>query len=373
VGGAARHVKPLHGLIKRHEVQVLRRAGHSQTEVCRLTGVSVSEIRRIDAEAPIEHFDDAAERKRRNLGRPSKAEPLRAYVVDRLGRSPKVSSLELFYDAKGAGYEGSKSAFYALVAKLRTEVTRTIDGIGNLPGDMSLHGVGEVDVRFATGERQRVHFLVSQLTYSRWSELSVIPDAKVESLLRGLLDHFEIIGGVPLLLALDRDNVGRIVSGGDGSGGTWDPSFAQAILGLGVGIELRGPRERSGADALVRWVKTSFFRGRRFVDLDEMRQAMRVWCDGVNEASGAGRAGPAPASRMSAERVRLRPVAVRADDFALSIPVLVGPEAEIVHEGVSYSMPAETIGKRGMLHLHPTRARVVGDGFDVEHERSRRS
>ena len=172
--------KSLLGLIKRHEVQVLRRAGHTQSEVSQLTGVSLSEIRRIEAEQPVENYDDAAERRRRGIGRPSKAEPLRAFVIERLARDPKVSSLDLLHGAKIAGYLGSKSAFYALVARLRPEVTKSIGAIGQLPGDESQHGFGEVEVRFATGRQQRVHFFVSQLSYSRWSEASLVADRHME-------------------------------------------------------------------------------------------------------------------------------------------------------------------------------------------------
>jgi len=41
-------------LLKRHEIQVLRRAGHSQTDVARLTGVSTREVRRVEGERDVE-------------------------------------------------------------------------------------------------------------------------------------------------------------------------------------------------------------------------------------------------------------------------------------------------------------------------------
>lgn len=75
---------------------------------------------------------------------------------------------------------------------------------------------------------------------------------------------------------------------------------------------------------------------------------------------------------MAEERVRLRALGLRVDDFAPRIPVVVGPGPEVVFEGFSYSMPAETLGQRAMLYLHSGRVRIVGDGFDVEHERLRR-
>jgi DNA invertase Pin-like site-specific DNA recombinase len=45
------------GLLKRHEVEILLKAGHRRTEVARLTGISPGSVRRIAGEASIEHFN----------------------------------------------------------------------------------------------------------------------------------------------------------------------------------------------------------------------------------------------------------------------------------------------------------------------------
>ncbi len=60
----------MYGLMKRHDVQVLRRAGHKQREVAD----SGRTVRRVEAEDPVEGgiVDDATERSRRRVGRPSR-------------------------------------------------------------------------------------------------------------------------------------------------------------------------------------------------------------------------------------------------------------------------------------------------------------
>ena len=70
-------------LLKRHEVQVLRRAGLSAADVAKRTGVSLRQVRRLDKETPPSDADDARERKARRIGRPSKAEPFRAFARPR--------------------------------------------------------------------------------------------------------------------------------------------------------------------------------------------------------------------------------------------------------------------------------------------------
>jgi hypothetical protein len=49
------------GMLKRHEVEILLRAGHGKSEVARLAGVSLCSVKRIAAEEPVANVDDAAE------------------------------------------------------------------------------------------------------------------------------------------------------------------------------------------------------------------------------------------------------------------------------------------------------------------------
>ena len=99
-------------MVKRHEIQVLRRAGHGQAEVARLVGVSKRSVERVDGEEAVTAFDTNAERDKRRIGRPSKAEPFRSFLVGELIAQPDVLAVELLRRAKNKGYSGGKSALY---------------------------------------------------------------------------------------------------------------------------------------------------------------------------------------------------------------------------------------------------------------------
>ena len=135
-------------MVRRHEIQVLRRAGHSLDETASLVGVSRSSVQRVAAEPAVTTFDTDAERAQRSVGRPSKAEP-------------DVLSVELLRRAKLQGYAGSKSALYALVKQLRPK--RPVVRFEGLAGEFSQHDFGHVDVQFLDGRKQRVHFFASRL------------------------------------------------------------------------------------------------------------------------------------------------------------------------------------------------------------------
>ena len=68
-------------MLKRHEVEILLKAGHSKAEVARLAGVSLCSVKRIAEEVPVVHVDDVAEREKRRIGRPSIVEDFRKPVV----------------------------------------------------------------------------------------------------------------------------------------------------------------------------------------------------------------------------------------------------------------------------------------------------
>jgi len=106
-------------MLKRHEIEILLKAGHSKAEAARLAGISVRSVNRIAAEAPVVHVDDAAEREKRRIGRPSKVEDFRKVVLKILEEKPDLPSLEILRRVREAGYQGGKTALYALVASVR--------------------------------------------------------------------------------------------------------------------------------------------------------------------------------------------------------------------------------------------------------------
>ena len=274
VGGVGPHeASALLGLLKRHEVQVLRRAGHSQAEVSRLTGVSLSEIRRIEAEDPVESYDDAAERRRRGIGRPSKAEPLRAFVVERLADNPTASSLDLLSGRQGRRVPGQQER----VLRARREAASRGDeggrrGSARSPATQSHHGFGEVDVQLRDGGtaarallRLPAHLLALVGGHAR-AEIagSSRSSAPSSSTSRASAECPSSRSST----ATTRRPSSR-TSRAAAARGTLRSRRAMLDLGIGVDLRGRGPHERSGGsvERLVRWVKTSFFgpqvRGRR--------------------------------------------------------------------------------------------------------------
>jgi len=354
--------------LKRHQVQVLRSAGHTLDEVAKLTGVSSKSVQRISDEAPITTLEESQHR----IGRPSKAEPFRQTLVREIAKEPDLLSVELLRRARLEGYSGGKSALYDLIREIRPHKPRQIVRFEGLPGEFTQHDFGHVDVRFIDGAKLRVHFFASRLKYSRWAEVSLVPNEKAETLVRAMVDHFTRMGGIPLLAVFDRPKTIAKKWGKDGEVTEWNPTFAGVALDLGLGIELcwpYSPEQKGSVENLVKWVKGSFFKQRRFLDQADLERQLTEWLQEVNTQRANRTTKVIPASRLLEEKPRLRPLKVSSEDLALRIPMVVGPTAMVSHEGHLYSMDPESIGIPATLHLYKTRVRIVAGRFQAEHPR----
>ena len=359
-------------LLARHEIQVLLRNGFAAKDVAARTNTSVDTVRRVHREVAVSHVDDAGERRERRIGRPSKAAPFADKVRAWLAESPKLPTQELLRRARVAGYDGHKTAFYALAAGLRPPRAAPVVRFEGLPGEFSQHDFGQVDVTFVDGRKKRVHFFASRLKYSRFAVVELVDNERTETIVRCLARHFVAFGGLPLMAVFDRPRTIVQKAGRGRDVETYNATFAQAIVDIGVGVEMCAPRSgnQKGADErLVGWVKGAFFKHRKFQDEVDLRAQLEAWLIEVNTRTPSRATNVIPETRRQEELPRLRPVKVPPEKLALRIPVFVGPTAEVMFEGVSYSMPPDATHVAATLFLYERTLRIVTDRFKVEHRR----
>jgi len=367
-------VRPAEGgvfmAMKRHDVKVLRGAGLSGSQVAEETDVSLRTVRRIDQEAPptdlVESLPQA-----RGVGRPSKAEAFRGVIAEILREEPFLPTVEVLHRARERGFQGGKSGLYTLVAEMRSPSEAPMVRFEGLAGEFSQHDFGHVDVTYLSGGKERIHFFASKLKYSRWCHVVLVPNEKVESVVRPLLSAFEAFGGVPLVGVFD--NPKTIVLGRKGNVIEWNKTFGQVALDYRFAPELCWPRranQKGAVENLVGFVKGNFFKVRRFQDRRDLEDQLVEWHHEVNEVRPSRATGEVPLARIAAERKRLRPLAIPPSEYALRFPVMVGPTGVVEHEGIRYSMPPESIGFPATLYLYPEKVRIMARRYEALHPRT---
>lgn len=359
-------------LLKRHEIQVLLKAGFGVSEVAERSGTSDDSVRRVRNEAAVEHTDDAAERAQRRIGRPSKATPFAGKVSKWLKDEPTLPTQELLRRAKESGFAGGKTAFYALVASLRPEHKPPVVRFEGLPGEFSQHDFGQVDATFVDGRKARIRFFASRLKYSRYVRVTLVDNERVETLVRCLARDFVAFGGLPLMAVFDRPKTIVKKAGKGREVEEFNATFAQAIVDIGVGVEMCAPRsgwQKGSVEHLVKWVKNTFFKYRKFQDELDLRAQLAAWHIEVNEKTPCRATGVIPETRRQEELARLRPIKVIPENLALRVPVFVGPTAEVQFEGVPYSMPPKAANVAGTLFLYEDHLTIVAGRHKATHRR----
>jgi transposase len=311
-----------------------------------------------------------SEREGRCFGRPSKVEAWKPLVEDRLKQEPELPTVELMRLAKEAGYGGRKSAFFDMVAGLRpVRVARPMGHVEWFPGEATQHDFGEVTVRWVDGGSSKIDFFVSRLMWSQMSAVTIVVDHTSETLCRCLVDDLAVFGGVPHMSIFDNDPAvcrrrkRRVY-------------FAKAFRDVAAQLQIVAemcwpfsPEQKGSVENLVKWVKNSFFKVRRFHDLDDLKAQLAQWLDEVNTTRPSRATNVIPAERLREESCRLRPLAVQPAELALRIAVVVNPMGFVVHANCRYSMPAKAISVSGTLYLFRGRVRIIAGVHRAEHPR----
>ena len=360
-------------MLKRHEIQVLARAGHTLDDVAARAGVSRRSVARVVQEPPVEQVDDDAERERREVGRPSKVEGFRKSVRKLLEETPGLPSVEILRRVRLEGYGGQKSALYELIRGLRPPEVELVTRFEAVPGEFTQHDFGEVKVTCLDGTVEKVIFFATRLKFSRWVQVSLVSDQRAETLVRACCEHFVAIGGIPLMAVFDRPKTVAIEWASDGTITKFNPLFAQAMLDMGVTPEVcwpHAPEQKGAVENLVGWVKGSFFKVRRFQDHADLVAQLGAWHHEANVERPSRATGVPPAARIDAERARLRPLKVPPHELAVRRPIHVGPTAMISLDGSQYSMPPEAAGISGTAFLFPDRVRFQAGRYQAEHPRA---
>lgn len=362
-------------MIDRYAVLALLEAGQTQVSVARQMGISERTVRRIAREGPLVSADDQAARRSRKVGRPAVTDAIHFRLRDLIAADPEAPPLEVLRQLREEGTELGESTFYRIFRlekeKLPAELMVRFEGVA---GEFAQFDFGVADVRLLDGRKQRIHFAAYRLKHSRWVWVVIVPDERVESLIRALLAAFEHSGGVPLRVVFD--NPKTVVLGKDEHGRPrWNPTLAQVAIDYGFTIELcayRSPEQKGSVENLVGWVKRAFFRARRFADLThDLPRQLLEWLLQSNEERPSRATKVIPAERLAAERARMKPLAVPPAEYGLRFPVQVGPTALVDFQGVRYAMPAGACGIPATLFLYPEKVRITtaGNRFEATHPR----
>lgn len=209
----------------------------------------------------------------------SALEPFKPYVVERLTQHPELTSARLILELRDRGYKHSVAILRRYVAKVRAPRQRkAFLRVETEPAEFAQVDWGSFgQMRIGNTQRPLSAFAIV-LKWSRALYVDFSLDQRADTFLRMHARAFAYFGGVPLRVVYD--NLKTVVLHHVGSTVQFNPAFlafAGHYLFEPVAAPVRYPQGKGAVEGAIKYVRSSFFYGRSFRDLDDVRAQAARW------------------------------------------------------------------------------------------------
>jgi transposase len=243
---------------------------------------------------------------------PTKLDPYKAIVRQRLETYPELTAVRLFEEIKAAGYPGSLTQLKVFVRKIRPPPEpEPLIRFETPPGKQAQLDFARF--QFPWGRR---YALIVVLGYSRLLWLQFYPRQTMRTLMRGLEDACHFFGGVPHEILFDQMKAvviedqrpvgGRVLENAE---------FLRFAAHWGFRIRACRPyraQTKGKVERPIRYVRQNFLYGREFTGDGDLNAQALHWLDTVANVRIHGTTKEQPAARFERdERALLQPLARR--------------------------------------------------------------
>jgi transposase len=299
-------------------------------------------------------------------------EPFKPYIVKRLLELPALSCVRLFSELKERGYTAGIAVLRRYVAKVKPARSRKVYlRVEVEPAEQAQVDWGSFGhMRIGTTQRPLSVFSMV-LSWSRALFIDFSLDQQMETFLRMHRRALNFFGGVPRRILYD--NLKSVVLHHIGSTVQFNPRFllfAGHYLFEATAAPVRYPEAKGRVESSIKYIRHSFFYGRAFSSLADLRAQAAAWRDQTANERIHATTRQRPSERLLTERVRLRALPEHPFDTDLVVPVIVSKEARVRLDTNTYSVPPELVGKTVHIRADDTCVRILCDGAEVaRHDR----
>lgn len=304
---------------------------------------------------------------------PSALDPFKPYLVERLQELPDLSAVRLFEELQTKGYRHGIAILRRYVASVRSPRShKAYLRVETDPGEQAQVDWGSFG-HLRVGHHQRpLSAFAMVLSWSRALYVDFALDQRMETFLAMHRRALEAFGGVPKRILYD--NLKSVVLHHVGATVQFNPRFlhfAGHYLFEPTAAPVRYPQAKGRVEGSIKYLRHSFFYGRSFATLADLRLQAARWLEATANARLHATTRERPCDRLLVERPRLRALPARPFDSDLVEAAIVSKEARVRLDTNAYSVPPDYVGRTVHLRASETRLRVLCDGQEIaSHERS---
>jgi transposase len=297
------------------------------------------------------------------------------FIAEQLEQYPRLRATRLFRMIAGRGYVGSETVVRRFVRDVRpVPKTEAYLHLSTLPGEQ-----GQVDwasfgkVRIGAAERALSCF-VMVLSYSRAMYARFALDQTMESFVRGHVEAFGALGGVPRVLLYD--NLKSVVLERVGEHVRYHPRILELAGHYHFAPQPCAPRrgnEKGKVERTIQYLRHSFFAARHYSSLEDLNRQLADWTAEVahmRPVPGDPEKTPVHTA-LQAERQLLLPLAANRFECALVVPTASGKQPYLRFDKNDYTIPPELVKRPLTLCASEHEVRVLDGSVEVaRHSRS---
>ena len=328
-------------------------------------GIHPSVVRRVLAQ------DGVPEPKR---SRSTRLDPFIPLITATWKQYPKLSARRLYEMCRQRGYQGGPDHFRHMVAAYRPRPTaEAYLRLKTLPGEQSQVDWGHFGKLTVGSAKRDLLAFVMVLSYSRRIFLRFYLGQQTENFLRGHEAAFTAWGGVVRVVLYD--NLKSAVLERQGDAIRFNPFLLDFARHYRFGprpVAVARGNEKGRVERAIRYIRSAFFMGRRFKNLEDLNHQADTWCDGPS------------CERRWVEDDRLTVAEAFEKEHALLLPLpptpfateerrelSVGKSPYVRFDSNDYSVPHELVRQTVVVMASCQTVRIMHHGAVVaEHPRS---
>lgn len=331
-----------------HQVVTLCGQGLGRRAIARAVGVSRNTVRKIlEAHGHARREEQAAlSPPPARLPRPQKIDDFRGKVTELLTRYPEITAQRVFEELRAVGYDGGYTQVKAHVRRVRPpahpEPSKTTPTYG--PGEMAESDWSPYMIDFLDGQRRRIQALSYVLVWSTRKCFEVYERCDLHALMDGHVASFDRLGGAAATCKYDSQK--PVVLGWEGQQPIYNPrylAFATHYEFAPLAVRRFHPNDKPRTERSFWEFERSFLNGRRFRDLDDVRQQLRTWMDATCDQRRRTKRHPTPLERFAGEAQHLKSLPAHPYDTARVVYRVCSIDGFVALDGNRYAVPYDHV------------------------------
>jgi len=278
--------------------------------------------------------------------RASMVDPYLPFILETLGKYPRLCASRLFEMVRLRGYPGGPDHFRRVVARHRPKpAAEAFLRLRTLPGEQAQVDWGHFGKVQIGAASRRLYAFVMVLSWSRQVFLRFYLSAAMPAFLRGHVEAFAFFGGVPRVALYDNLKSAVLERSGDAI------RFHPTLLELAAHyhyeprpVAIARGNEKGRVERAIRYVRDSFFAARSWNSVDDLNAQAQQWMTGLS----ADRPWPQDRARkvgqvFAEEQPRLLPLPDDSFPCDERVDVEVGKTPYVRFDLNDYSVPHEQV------------------------------